>query len=107
VGAYSVAATPVDTAPARTAGVSQTHFLDVSIVRCKTCHYSLENLTGPPHRCPECGRAFDPNVWSTFDTPEKYAARRRSKILRTIGIVIFILLFLYQIGVYLYVWLYS
>jgi len=26
-----------------------------------TCHYSLANLTGPPHRCPECGREFDPN----------------------------------------------
>jgi hypothetical protein len=36
-------------------------------VRCKTCHYSLENLTGPPHRCPECGRAFDPNDASTVE----------------------------------------
>jgi hypothetical protein len=35
-------------------------------VRCKTCHYSLKNLTGPPHRCPECGREFDPNDRDTF-----------------------------------------
>src|SRR5688572_2683449 len=28
-------------------------------MRCKTCHYSLENLT--EDRCPECGREFDPN----------------------------------------------
>ena len=34
-------------------------------MRCKTCHYSLENLTGPPHRCPECGREFDPNDSAT------------------------------------------
>jgi hypothetical protein len=27
-------------------------------VRCKSCHYSLENLT--EHRCPECGTPFDP-----------------------------------------------
>ena len=27
-------------------------------MRCLDCHYSLKNLT--EHRCPECGRAFDP-----------------------------------------------
>jgi hypothetical protein len=35
-------------------------------VRCKGCQYSLANLTEP--RCPECGRAFDPNEPSTFDS---------------------------------------
>jgi hypothetical protein len=35
-------------------------------MRCKTCHYSLANLT--EHRCPECGRAFDPNDPNTFET---------------------------------------
>jgi hypothetical protein len=39
-------------------------------VRCKTCHYSLAGLTGPPHRCPECGREFDPDDPTTFETPE-------------------------------------
>jgi hypothetical protein len=35
-------------------------------MRCKTCHYSLANLPGPEHRCPECGRAFDPKDARTF-----------------------------------------
>jgi hypothetical protein len=34
------------------------------IVRCKTCHYSLKNLA--EHRCPECGRVFDPNDPTTW-----------------------------------------
>jgi hypothetical protein len=46
-------------------------------VRCKTCHYSLENLT--EHRCPECGRAFDPGDSRTFE-----AGPRRLSWLRTI-----------------------
>jgi hypothetical protein len=28
-------------------------------MRCKNCHYALEGLA--EHRCPECGRAFDPD----------------------------------------------
>jgi hypothetical protein len=36
-------------------------------MRCKTCHYSLANLPGPEHRCPECGYPFDPNDPSTFE----------------------------------------
>jgi hypothetical protein len=35
-----------------------------SFVRCKTCHYSLANLT--EHRCPECGTPFDPNDPASF-----------------------------------------
>lgn len=37
-------------------------------MRCKSCHYSLANLTsrGGEHRCPECGRAFDPGDPDTF-----------------------------------------
>jgi hypothetical protein len=32
-------------------------------VRCKSCRYPLAKL--PEHRCPECGRGFDPNdPWS-------------------------------------------
>lgn len=30
-------------------------------MHCRNCHYALEGLTGPPHRCPECGGEFDPN----------------------------------------------
>lgn len=38
------------------------------LVHCKTCHYSLEHLRGPEHRCPECGRPFDPNDPRTFES---------------------------------------
>jgi hypothetical protein len=48
-------------------------------VRCKTCHYSLANLTGPPNRCPECGRAFSPNDSSTFET---IASARQKALVR-------------------------
>ena len=34
-------------------------------MRCLSCHYSLENLT--EHRCPECGREFDPDDDTTFE----------------------------------------
>src|SRR5688572_19241830 len=33
-------------------------------MRCIACHYSLANLT--EHRCPECGREFDPDDPSTY-----------------------------------------
>ena len=33
-------------------------------MRCLDCHYSLKNLT--EHRCPECGRPFDPNNPRSF-----------------------------------------
>lgn len=38
-------------------------------MHCLTCNYDLSNLT--ERRCPECGRAFDPNDPSTF-----YSGRR-------------------------------
>jgi hypothetical protein len=37
---------------------------EIEFVRCKTCHYSLANLT--EHRCPECGTAFNPRDPGTF-----------------------------------------
>lgn len=33
-------------------------------MRCKTCHYPLAKLR--EHRCPECGRTFDPGDPKTF-----------------------------------------
>ena len=48
-------------------------------MRCKTCHYSLANLTGPPHRCPECGTPFDPSDAQTFDAVMANFARRRDR----------------------------
>ena len=38
-------------------------------MRCKSCHYSLANLT--VHRCPECGRAFDPTDPTTFTSSSR------------------------------------
>ena len=40
-------------------------------MRCLSCQYDLSHLTPTEeggHRCPECGRAFDPNDTTTFDT---------------------------------------
>ncbi len=39
-------------------------------MRCKTCHYSLANLT--ERRCPECGTAFDPNDATTFEAHRRF-----------------------------------
>lgn len=33
-------------------------------MRCLSCHYDLRNLV--ENRCPECGRAFDPQDFGTF-----------------------------------------
>ncbi len=33
-------------------------------MRCLDCHYNLSKL--PEHRCPECGREFDPKNRRTF-----------------------------------------
>lgn len=44
-------------------------------MRCKTCGYLLENLTGG--RCPECGRGFDPEIPATYLTAAQISAHRR------------------------------
>ena len=54
-------------------------------MRCKTCHYSLEGLTGPSYRCPECGRAFDPDNVRTFDVPLPMLVRN---VPRTLGLAL-------------------
>jgi hypothetical protein len=36
-------------------------------MRCLSCKYDLSNLT--EHRCPECGRAFDPHNPATYYDP--------------------------------------
>jgi hypothetical protein len=46
-----------------------------SPVRCLCCHYDLSNLT--EHRCPECGRAFDPADVNSYEI-EAVAAFDRS-----------------------------
>jgi hypothetical protein len=56
-------------------------------MRCLTCHYDLRNLA--EHRCPECGRGFDPSDRRTF-YPTKlhlrlWRLRRRSLVTITIS----------------------
>jgi len=43
-------------------------------MRCKTCHYPLAKLT--THRCPECGRVFDPDDPSTYSSGRSTSLRR-------------------------------
>jgi hypothetical protein len=38
-------------------------------MRCLDCKYDLRKLSD--HRCPECGREFDPNDPTTFEIPVK------------------------------------
>jgi hypothetical protein len=45
-------------------------------VRCKTCHYSLNGLA--EHRCPECGREFDPNDAKSFEADDAPSIERRA-----------------------------
>jgi hypothetical protein len=39
------------------------------LLRCLSYQYDLRNLS--EHRCPECGREFDPNALSTFESRPK------------------------------------
>jgi hypothetical protein len=43
--------------------------VDLSIARCVKCNYLLRDL--PSHRCPECGRDFDPLDESTVNTARR------------------------------------
>lgn len=45
-------------------------------VHCLSCQYDLQNLT--EHRCPECGRKFDPSDNRSFDSLPR---RRRDWII--------------------------
>ena len=48
-------------------------------MRCLDCHYDLSRQTGHlegGHRCPECGRAFDPDHPLTFESD---LVRRRAR----------------------------
>jgi hypothetical protein len=52
-------------------------------VRCLSCHYDLSNLIpgiGGEHRCPECGRAFDPNKPATFVARPDPATRHARRV---------------------------
>src|SRR5262245_23970795 len=56
-------------------------------MRCKSSHYSLANLTEP--RCPERGRAVDPNNPNTFDDADRNSrVNRNHLILVMLGILV-------------------
>ena len=58
-------------------------------MRCLDCHYELKNLTpiAGVHRCPECGRAFDPIIETTFDGPESRRLREEMWVKRSLVII--------------------
>jgi hypothetical protein len=60
-------------------------------MRCLACRYDLRRLT--VHRCPECGRAFDPNDPSTFSKSNGFT-RRFWIVLLLIAVTIYLALFL-------------
>jgi hypothetical protein len=62
-------------------------------MRCLSCHYDLKNL--PENRCPECGRAFDPNDPTTF---------RSTRILQVLKDTYVLSFFVTWIVLFLLVW---
>jgi hypothetical protein len=52
-------------------------------VRCLSCKYDLSKLT--EHRCPECGRAFDPNDRKTFNAGRRLLSWRRIALIAAIA----------------------
>ncbi|MCC6907920.1 MAG: hypothetical protein IT430_08285 [Phycisphaerales bacterium] len=42
-------------------------------MHCLSCNYDLQNLA--EHRCPECGRVFDPGDDRTFRSPDSARLR--------------------------------
>ena len=73
------------------------------VMHCLTCHYNLRNLV--EHRCPECGRVFDPNNSRSFFP--NIAMGKRSKT--ALGIIVTILVATILLGVLeaFYRWIYS
>lgn len=53
-------------------------------MRCKACGYDLRSL--PEHRCPECGRRFDPDNPRTFLT--KPVSGRGPLVRAIIGVIL-------------------
>jgi hypothetical protein len=64
-------------------------------MRCLSCKYDLSNLA--EHRCPECGRAFDPNNPYTFESPADKFAIHPLRAVAIIGGSLLILLVLREL----------
>ena len=61
-------------------------------MRCKDCQYSLEKLTPVEgaHRCPECGRGFDPTQSHTFDATQPITRRQTLTVVVTLVLVAYV-----------------
>ena len=62
-------------------------------MRCLACKYDLSNLTPTEegvHRCPECGRAFDPKDDLTFDHQGRISGV--SLVLNAVLFLVFVIL---------------
>src|SRR5262245_46940874 len=66
-------------------------------MHCLTCHYDLSHLT--EHRCPECGRTFDPSDPSTFFS--RQSRSRRKRILAILIGITYVLSFIWS-----FTWIY-
>ncbi len=68
-------------------------------MRCKACGYDLRSL--PEHRCPECGRRFDPDNPRTFLT--KPVSGRGPLVSAIVGVILIdtplVLAYLADLGV--------
>jgi len=59
-------------------------------MRCLSCEYPLKGLV--EHRCPECGREFDPNDPKTFDDGQRarlYGRWRRAEVAAIAAVFVF------------------
>lgn len=63
-------------------------------MRCLSCKYDLKNLRGAEHRCPECGREFDPNDSETFETSKGMRLREWRRYFRAAGLILLALMML-------------
>lgn len=70
------------------AGGRERFVFEAVIVYCLNCQYDLRNLSR--HRCPECGRGFDPDVPGSFSS-EPGPRRRWPKFLVAISAAWFFL----------------
>jgi predicted amidophosphoribosyltransferase len=63
-------------------------------VHCRGCHYALRRLA--TNRCPECGRAFDPDDRDSYvkapGEPTRLARSVAASVALNIGVVVALLL---------------
>jgi hypothetical protein len=65
-------------------------------MRCLKCKYDLSHLA--EHRCPECGRVFNPLVPQTYESGERRADGRLVGTLLLLALVSTLILFLWLVA---------